>query len=271
MASDGYVHGYRYAEASRLQSQANTLAELLHHDTRFPDGHTVLEVGCGIGAQTVIIAPKNPNTDFVSIDIDESSIVLARKAADAAGIGNVSFQWADVNDLPFPPECFDHVFICFVLEHLPKPEEVIVNLLRVLKPGGSLTAIEGDHGSTLFHPSSKAAWKTIQCLIDLQQAMGGDSLIGRRLYPLLSGAGLENVVVSPRFVYADASRPEMVKGFTLDTYIAMVEGVRESAIDAGMIDRIAWERGIAGLRRSADKGGTFCYTFFKAVGIKPAK
>jgi len=51
--------------------------------------------------------------------------------------------------------------------------------------------------------------------------------------------------------------------------IAMVEGVKDSAIDAGMIDGVAWEVGIKDLKRSAEKDGVFCYTFFKAVGTKP--
>lgn len=265
-----YVHGYHDVEAGRLVSQANTLAELLHHDTLFPAGHRVLEVGCGVGAQTTIVAPQNPLTEFVSIDISESSVALARQAAQTAGISNVRFEQADANHLEFPSDSFDHIFVCFVLEHLAEPEAVIRNLLRVLKPGGTFTAIEGDHGSTLFHPYSNEAWRTIQCLIDLQQLMGGDSLIGRRLYPLLVQSGLRNVAVSPRFVYADASRPHMVQGFTLDTYIAMVEGVKEAAIDAAMITPDTWEMGIEDLKRSAAQDGVFCYTFFKAVGCKEA-
>ncbi|MBV8457682.1 MAG: methyltransferase domain-containing protein, partial [Acetobacteraceae bacterium] len=45
---------------------------------------------------------------------------------------------------------FDHVFVCFVLEHMPDPETALAELQRVLKLGGSRTVIEGDHGSALF-------------------------------------------------------------------------------------------------------------------------
>jgi hypothetical protein len=98
--------------------------------------------------------------------------------------------------------------------------------------------------------------------------MGGNSLIGRELYPLLIAAGFEGISVSPRMVYADASRPELVDGFTKKTFIAMVEGVREQAIDLGLITEVEWSKGIADLYRSADSDGTFCYNFFKAVGKK---
>lgn len=263
-----YVHGYTEREGRRLRDQSQTLSGLLHHDTLYPAGSRILEAGCGVGAQTVIIARQNPRSQFTSVDISADSVAAARKTARAAGLSNAEFQVADIFRLPFAAESFDHVFLCFVLEHLPQPARALETLKHFLKPGGTLTLIEGDHGSTFFHPPSAAAWKTIQCLIDLQAAAGGDALIGRRLYPLLHAAGFAAVTVSPRFVYVDSSRPEWVRGFTQDTYIAMVEGVREAALAAGLITAAAWAEGIAALKASAGNGGTFCYTFFKAVAVK---
>lgn len=263
-----YVHGYSSSEADRLLDQSRTLAELLHHDTAYPPGAEVLEAGCGVGAQTVILAAKSPQARITALDVNRASLAQARARVSAAGCANVTFQPGDLFALPFPEHRFDHVFVCFVLEHLRDPLGALAGLRRVLKPGGTLTVVEGDHGSSLFHPASAAAWRTIQCLIDLQAAMGGDSLVGRRLYPLLREAGFDSVRVSPRFVYADASRPDWVEGFTRRTYIAMVEGVREQAVAKGMIDPGAWEQGMAELRRAAEPDGVFCYTFFKAVGTK---
>ncbi|WP_207419866.1 class I SAM-dependent methyltransferase [Roseomonas haemaphysalidis] len=54
--------------------------------------------------------------------------------------------------MPFGDASFDHVFVCFVLEHLADPAAALGELQRVLRPGGSLTVIEGDHGSTLTPP-----------------------------------------------------------------------------------------------------------------------
>lgn len=269
MQPSDYVHGYSELENVRLRDQANTLADLLHHDTVYPPGATVLEAGCGVGAQTVILARNSPHARFTSVDLSPGSVQAAKAAVERAGFGNVTFQVADLFHLPFAEASFDHVFVCFVLEHLSRPLEALQALAKVLKPGGSLTVIEGDHGSTLFHPHSVAAWRTIQCLIDLQARGGGDALVGRRLFPLLKRAGYRQVTVSPRFVYADSSRPEWVEGFTEKTYIAMVAGVREAALAAGMMDAAAWDRGIADLRAAAGADGTFCYTFFKATALSP--
>jgi hypothetical protein len=66
-------------------------------------------------------------------------------------------------------------------------------------------------------------------------------------------------------VYVDSSRPQLVEGFTKNTFTAMVEGVRERALAAGLIDEEIWKKGIRDLYRTAEADGTFCYTFFKAV------
>ncbi len=139
---------------------------------------------------------------------------------------------------------------------------------KLLKPGGTITVIEGDHGSAYFYPRSSEADKTIDCLVSLQEKAGGNALIGREVYPLLTGSGFTDIRVSPRMVYVDASRPDLVEGFTKQTFIAMVEGVREAAIGNNLISESHWDRGIGDLFRTCGKDGVFCYTFFKGTGKK---
>jgi SAM-dependent methyltransferase len=264
-----YVHGYHAREHERLQDQAGTLVELLHSDTAYPGGSRVLEAGCGVGAQTVTLAQRSPDARFTAIDVSPDSIELARRAVDRAGLANVEFQQADLFSLSFEAESFDHVFVCFVLEHLSRPVEALRLLGRLLKPGGTVTVIEGDHGSAYFHPDSPAARAAIGCQIELQRRAGGDSLIGRRLYPLMTGADLVDVSVSPRLVYVDSSRPDLVDGFTRRTFTAMIEGVRESALTAGLSDPESFDAGVRDLHRTTEADGVFCYTFFKGVGRRP--
>lgn len=267
-SAGAYVHGYCEREAKRLFDQATTLAALLHCDVFYPPHSRVLEAGCGTGAQTISLVRNNPQVHFTSVDISDDSLGQARARIETEGYTNVTFEKADIFSLPFADASFDHIFICFVLEHLPNPVEALAALRRVLKPGGTLTAIEGDHGSTYFHPDDPDARRAIQCLIDLQARAGGDALIGRRLYPLLRRAGFTNVRVGPRMVYVDASRPELVEGFTKNTFTAMVEGVEAKVLAAGMMSEAEWRRGIAALYRTAEEDGTFNYTFFKATGTK---
>lgn len=263
-----YVHGYTRTEATRLLDQATTLSELLHYDTVFPEGDHVLEVGCGVGGQTVFLCPKSPGAHFTAIDFSLESIQKARAAICQSSISNVSFQVADIFHLPFFDESFDHLFICFVLEHLPDPHHALLTLKNVLKTGGTITVIEGDHGSYYCHPKSEEADLAVQCLIKIQAQLGGNSLIGRQLYPLLNETGFREVRISPRMVYVDSSRPELVEGFTKKTFAAMVEGVEEQALAMNLIDKETWDKGIRDLYRAAEDDGTFCYTFFKGVACK---
>ena len=263
-----YVHGYAKRESRRLFDQAATLTEILHADTVYPAGSTVLEAGCGVGAQTVILGANSPGARIVSVDVSEPSLSAAKTLAASQGLENVAFLRADIFNLPFPPESFDHVFVCSVLEHLSDPVGALTRLKAALKPGGTVTVIEGDHGSTYFHPESPEARGVVRCLVEIQAGMGGDALIGRRLYPLLAEAGFRDIRVSPRMVYVDASRPALVEGFTRNTFIAMVEGVRERALSLGLVDERTWEKGIAGLRRTTAPDGVFCYTFFKGFAGK---
>jgi SAM-dependent methyltransferase len=205
------------------------------------------------------------------VDISADSLAEAEQRVRAAGLTNVQFHQADIFALPFAEESFDHVFVCFVLEHLSRPAEALVILTRLLKSAGTLTVIEGDHGSTSFFPDSDAARRAIQCLVTLQRMAGGNALIGRQLYPLLDEAGLEAVRVSPHLVYVDGSRPDLADLFIKKTFTAMIAGIRTSAILAGLIDPDAFDAGVRDLYRTAESDGVFCYTFFKGVGIKRTK
>ena len=265
---DAYVPGYPARENERLRDQAGTLTDLLHSDTAFPEGAAVLEAGCGVGAQTVTLARRSPGARFTSVDVSADSVVEARRRVERAGLTNVELRQADIFALPFVPESFDHVFVCFVLEHLSRPVEALTLLHRLLRPGGTVTVIEGDHGSAYFHPDSAAARAAIKCQVRLQRAAGGNALIGRQLYPIIGRAGFDAVRVSPRMVYVDSSRPDLVDGFTKKTFTAMIESIREPAIAAGLIEPDTFDAGIEALRRTTAPDGVFCYTFFKGLGEK---
>ncbi len=260
-----YVHGYDSRESARLRDQAGALVNLLHSDTSYPKGSTVLEAGCGTGAQTITLARKSPGARIISVDVSEQSLKEAGARAKAAGLCNVEFQRADLFKLPFAPDTFDHIFVCFVLEHLSRPLDALLALKRVLKQGGTITVIEGDHGSAYFHPDSAAAREAIQCQVELQRIAGGNALIGRQLYPLLVDSGFYPVCVSPRMVYVDASKPDLVDGFTRKTFTAMIEGIRNSALAVGLLEASRFDAGVNALYRTAEADGVFCYTFFKAV------
>ena len=265
-----YVHGYTTRETQRLLEQSLILEDLLHTGNSFLKGERVLEAGCGVGAQTRILARRNPEAIFECVDISQESIEQARGVARLEGIENVIFKQADILSLPYEPASFDHVFVCFVLEHLPDPELALNIFKQILKPGGSITLIEGDHGSGFWTPEtgeSRMAWKG---LIDSQIELGHDPNIGRRVYPLLNAAGFVISDVSPRWVYADQSNPVLLNGVINQIIAPMVYSAEKQVLNSTFMKQDDWDRGLTDIREVArHPEGSFFYTWSKGVGIKP--
>ena len=260
-----YIHGYSRKETQRLMDQANTVADYLHYDSIWENGAKILEVGCGVGAQTEIIAQKNPDTQIISIDISQNSIDIARSRIQNKNIKNVEFRLQDIKELnPKKDGLFDHIFVCFLLEHLSNPLHILTLLKKLIKPNGTITVIEGDHGSTFFYPDNPYAKKLVNAQVDLQQKRGGNANIGRELFPLLREAGYQNVAVSPRQIYVDNSRPELMEGFIKNTFTAMIRGMSENIIAEKIVSKNEFDKGINGLLRTSEEDGVFSYTFFKA-------
>ena len=266
-----YIHGYSDRELQRLREQAGILEELLHGEVSYYGGQRVLEVGCGVGAQTAILARRNPDAFFHSVDISPESLTAAREYVHTLGLPNVTFEQADISAEPFGPESFDHIFICFVLEHLPNVAKTLAYLCSILTPGGTITVIEGDHGASVWSPETAASLLVWESMIRVQEELGHDPLIGRRLYPLLSQAGFSIESIKPLPVYGDGHKPELLADVVNKIIVPMTETAKEAAMSAGCTDEVTWEKGIADLAETSDPShGSFFYTWFKAKGVKAA-
>lgn len=96
-------------------------------------GERVLEIGCGTGILSREMADRG--LEVTGIDISTAMLDVARKNNRSS---NITFLCADGANLPFPEAAYD-VVVCFtVLEFVARPEDVITEAWRVLKPGGRL-------------------------------------------------------------------------------------------------------------------------------------
>jgi SAM-dependent methyltransferase len=264
-----YVHGYSERETQRLFEQAVILEDILHSDTVYAAGAKVLEAACGVGAQTRLLLKRSPQSAFVCVDISEESLAIARRLKESPDCGRVTFEQADVRRLRFADATFDHVFVCFVLEHLDDPIAALGELKRVLRPRGTMTVIEGDHGSCFWYPETSAGRQAWQGLIAAQQAHGPDPLIGRRLVPLLTAAGLDVQSCRPAWLYADRLAPALRSGMVNHIIVPMVRSAREQILADKLVPADIFERGCADISLSdASAQGTVFYTWFKAVAIR---
>jgi SAM-dependent methyltransferase len=229
----------------------------------------VLEVGCGVGAQTKILLRRNPGIRLTSIDISETSLQKARENVVAGGHGYVEFRKEDIMHPNMDHGAFDHVFVCFLLEHVESPVEALRNMLSLLREGGTITVIEGDHGSGLWTPESKASREAWNGLIRSQQMLGHDPNIGRRLFPIMHEAGVEIRYVEPRTVYADQSVPELLNGAVNQIITPMVFSAEVHVLENKLVEPEIWGKGLKDLSGIADhEKGTFCYSWFKGEGTR---
>lgn len=101
----------------------------------------VLEVGCGKGYNTAMIARKRPETAFTGIDITPAHIQIAERRT--RGLGNVLFRVDDYEDLWFADGGFDFAFAIECLCHARSLPRVLEEVARVVRPGGRFVVTDG--------------------------------------------------------------------------------------------------------------------------------
>ena len=127
-----------------LQQQAMRRAFL--GDIPFPADAHVLEVGCGTGVLTRVLA-RWPDVGAV-VGVDVASSLLNRARSLAADLPNVTFRETDGRKLPFEDGAFDAIVFDSTFTHVPGPESALAEAFRVLRPLGWLAAFDGDYTTT---------------------------------------------------------------------------------------------------------------------------
>jgi SAM-dependent methyltransferase len=109
----------------------------------------VMDLGCGAGDSVDLFRTINPDVHWVGVDVEESPEVTGRTRADA------EFVTFDGEHLPFGDASFDFVFCKQVLEHVERPRELLCEVARVLRPGGSFAGstsqLEAFHSRSIFN------------------------------------------------------------------------------------------------------------------------
>ena len=167
-------------------------------------GQRVLDMGCGPGTISVGLAKAAHPGEMRGIDMDESTIELARQTAAALGRENATFQVADVTDMPFEDGYFDVVHCHNVLMHVPDTSAALAEAHRVLKRGGVIGCREMTVGSSFTYPDFGVINRAWDMFEDLLAADDGHPDMGRDLRIHLEAAGFANARVSASFDSYDA-------------------------------------------------------------------
>lgn len=184
----------REMEASFLAERAGLRLDgftglIKRHGLRGQD--RVLEIGTAQGIRARLIAESFPASQVTAVDRNSELLNAVRSAP----LKNLSFEDADVYQLPYPDASFDFVYARLVFMHLADPKAALRNIFRVLKPGGRILIEDADRDCMFFEPepeSFRSFWSKVQAG---QRRLGGDPNVGRKLAPLLIESGFGNVKI----------------------------------------------------------------------------
>lgn len=212
-------------------------------------GERILDLGCGTGHLARLLAPLvAPDGRVTGIDISPDAIRLAARLSGDSAAG-VAFQQADGEELPFATASFDAAVCVSVLGFCRRPERVLAELRRVLRPGGRLLIANADEDQRAYNVRDRALGRAVARAI-ADRAF--DPWVGRRLAGLLEGAGFR---LTQESVHTDVER-----GFTPDTAgFIHAHAFRRHVTEVAGIAEADYERWLADLEAS-DRDGTYSYS-----------
>src|SRR5215472_7373190 len=144
-----------------------------------------LDLGCGMGETTRQLARTldKPN-EIVGLELNQELVETAKKLSSSEQDG-ISFEQGDVSALEFADNSFDFIFARYLLMHLPEPETVLKEMLRVCRSGGVVAVQEPDFSFQRCYPDS---WG-YERLSDLFRRLFPDAFLGPKLWSLFKKLG----------------------------------------------------------------------------------
>ena len=192
----------RLADVLEMRAADDRQREMLESylsEIDFPEDSQVVEIGCGTGGVTRTIA-KWPNVS-VALGVDPSEIFITKAKELGEGLTNLSFEIADGRSLPMDDQSFDVAIIHTTMCHVPKPESLLVEAFRILKPGGWLAAFDGDYATATVATGDFDPLES--CIDAFRDGFVHDQWIVRRLPSMIRSAGF-NVIRTRSHGYVEA-------------------------------------------------------------------
>lgn len=264
-----YLHGYSPVEQDRLRRQAEFAEHTVYRNVDFTDTQHLLEVGCGVGAQSAILLRRFPKLKLTGIDLNEQQLAAAEDALSKLSYaqGRYTIQKMDAQNMDFEAQSFDSAFLCWILEHVPDPLQILNEVRRVLRPGGLVYVTEVINSSFFLDPYSPNLWKYWMAFNDYQYDGAGDPFVGAKLGNFLSAVGFQKVQTEVITWHLDNRQPEKRRKM-IEYWSELLMSASDQLIKAGYVTSEVVDNGMAELKKAQkNPNAVFLYSFMQAKAI----
>lgn len=229
------------AEAERLELK--TKRDVVLRELAFlplEPGLRVLEVGCGTGAVTRILAEKVSPGLVVGLDFSRQRLCAGRKIVAIEGAGNVEFVCGDLFSCGLQEGRFDLVFSRCLFQYLAgeRGRHALEKMKRLARPGGRVAVADVDGMCLYRFPEDEAREKALQALLSALEPLGFDAFVGRKLYRMFREAGLQEIQVDivPHHLITGKTDPLTRRAWEmklaiLEDHFEKAFGSRQEALD----------------------------------------
>lgn len=264
-----YIHGTDPSEQQRLAALNAITNPAFIEYIRPPNSGTILEVGAGLGILARGVALRCPAALVIGVEYSAEQLasgVGAIGSPHGTAPANLQLLQGDAHDLPFPDASFDLVYCRYVLEHVADPVCVLREMRRVLKPGGRAAVQENNILINDFDPHCPVFDRVWERFVDLQHQLGGDALVGKKLFRLMHAAGFHDITLSIQPEIHWSGTP----GFEpwVRNLIGNVRSGEAALMNRGLCTRDEIEAACAELEALISRDdATACFYWNRAVGL----
>ena len=241
---------------------------------RIRPGERIVDFGSGLGQLTAAFARAAGRKGRVlGIERSAEQLRAARRGAAARGAARVEFRPGDALDPPLAPGdwgTFDTAHTRFLLEHLPRPLELVRVMVRAVRPGGRVVLQDEDHEILRLDPEPEGVMRVWRAYIRSYARAGNDPAVGRRLVALLHAAGA--VPRRAEWIFFGGCSGEPRFTLLVENMARILEGAAGAIAAGGSVSAAEVRAAVARLRawgRRPDAGFWFALAWVE--GIRPRR
>ena len=261
MPEHTYIHGTEPSEQERLAGLNRITNATFIQFLSVAPGTRVLEVGSGLGILANEVAAAARGVQVVGIEVSAEQLAAARPQP------GVTFTQGDAHALDVPDASFDLVYARYLLEHVADPERVLREMRRVARPGGRVAVCENDVSLARLDPPCPAFDRAWDVFTRFQATLGGDGLVGRRLFRLFRIAGFSEIELSLQPEVHWQGSPGYVAW--VHNIIGNLESARNGMLAAAVLTTAELNAAVAELERlKTDRLGSAVFVWNRAMAVR---